>query len=58
VEAFVTPAPVPIPVRLFIGAFVWLAFVGYVVVLGARATDTGRTADVESHERAATAPTV
>jgi uncharacterized membrane protein SpoIIM required for sporulation len=58
VEAFVTPAPVPIPVRLFIGAFVWLAFVGYVVVLGARATGTGRTADVESHERAATAPTV
>ncbi len=36
-EAFVTPAPVPAGIRIGIGALVWLAFLGYVVVLGTRA---------------------
>jgi uncharacterized membrane protein SpoIIM required for sporulation len=58
VEALVTPAPVPIAFRLFIGASVWLAFLAYVVLLGVRAIVTRQTADVESHEREALAPTV
>ncbi|MEH0980824.1 stage II sporulation protein M [Micromonospora sp. CPCC 205556] len=37
VEAFVTPAPVPVVLRVGLGAAVWLAFLGYVVVLGRRA---------------------
>ncbi|RKN38109.1 stage II sporulation protein M [Micromonospora endolithica] len=38
IEAFVTPAPVPVPLRVAVGAAVWLAFGAYVVVLGRRAT--------------------
>ncbi|MDT0532434.1 stage II sporulation protein M [Micromonospora sp. DSM 115977] len=38
IEAFVTPAPVPIPLRVAVGAAVWLAFLAYVVLLGRRAT--------------------
>jgi uncharacterized membrane protein SpoIIM required for sporulation len=56
VEAFVTPFPLLLPLRLAIGATVWLAFLAYVVVLGARAAQQGQTADVETHEREATAP--
>ncbi|RLK23420.1 putative membrane protein SpoIIM required for sporulation [Micromonospora sp. M71_S20] len=37
IEAFVTPAPVPVPLRVAAGAAVWLAFLAYVVVLGRRA---------------------
>ncbi|MGK5676190.1 stage II sporulation protein M [Micromonospora sp. URMC 106] len=37
IEAFVTPAPVPVPFRVAVGAAVWLAFLAYVVVLGRRA---------------------
>jgi uncharacterized membrane protein SpoIIM required for sporulation len=58
VEAFVTPVQVPIALRLAIGMFVWLAFVAYVGILGARAVLTQQTADVEAHEREALAPTV
>ncbi|MDG4763931.1 stage II sporulation protein M [Solwaraspora sp. WMMD406] len=36
IEAFVTPAPWPTWVRIGIGATAWLAFLGYVVVCGAR----------------------
>ncbi|MEV6372626.1 stage II sporulation protein M [Micromonospora musae] len=38
VEAFVTPAPVPVPLRVGLGAAVWLAFLAYVLILGRRAT--------------------
>ncbi|MFC3504574.1 stage II sporulation protein M [Micromonospora krabiensis] len=38
VEAFVTPAPVPVALRIGIGAGVWLAFLAYVLVLGHQAT--------------------
>jgi uncharacterized membrane protein SpoIIM required for sporulation len=58
VEALVTPAPVPIPIRLALGAMVWLAFLAYVGVFGARAVVTRQTAHVESHEREALAPAV
>ncbi|GIJ77905.1 Uncharacterized membrane protein SpoIIM, required for sporulation [Micromonospora phaseoli] len=37
IEAFVTPAPVPVPLRIAVGAAVWLAFLAYVMVLGSRA---------------------
>ncbi|MCM0678879.1 stage II sporulation protein M [Micromonospora phytophila] len=47
VEAFVTPAPVPVPLRVAVGAAVWLAFLAYVVILGRRAT---RLSDSVDHE--------
>jgi hypothetical protein len=58
VEAFVTPAPIPIPIRLFIGASIWLAFLAYVVILGSAAARRGETGDVLAYEREATAPAV
>jgi uncharacterized membrane protein SpoIIM required for sporulation len=58
VEAFVTPLPMPIPVKLAIGGLVWLSFILYVVILGARASRAGLDADVAVHEREALAPTV
>jgi uncharacterized membrane protein SpoIIM required for sporulation len=58
VEAFVTPLPIPIPIKLAFGAVVWLSFIAYIVVLGARATRAGMSADVDSHEREILAPTV
>ncbi|MCZ7425584.1 stage II sporulation protein M [Micromonospora sp. WMMA1949] len=42
IEAFVTPAPVPIPLRVATGAAVWLAFLAYALVLGRRAVRAGR----------------
>ena len=58
VEAFVTPLPLPIPVKLVVGVGVWVAFLGYVLVLGGRGVLRGDSADVEAHEREATAPAV
>jgi uncharacterized membrane protein SpoIIM required for sporulation len=58
VEAFVTPAPIPIPIRLFIGASIWLAFLAYVLLLGAAGVRRGETGDVAAYEREALAPTV
>jgi len=58
VEAFVTPAPIPIPIRLFIGATIWLAFLAYVVILGGAGARRGETGDVAAYEREAVAPTV
>ena len=57
VEAFVTPAPVPIPIRLFIGAGVWLTFLSYVIILGFAGVRRGETGDVAAYEREAIAPT-
>ena len=48
VEAFVTPSGWPTPVRLAIGAAVWLAFLAYVAVLGGRAVRAGETGDMRS----------
>ncbi|MEW2441898.1 stage II sporulation protein M [Micromonospora marina] len=42
IEAFVTPAPVPVPLRVAAGAAVWLAFLAYALVLGRRAVRAGR----------------
>ncbi|KAB1910565.1 stage II sporulation protein M [Micromonospora sp. AMSO31t] len=41
-EAFVTPAPLPVAVRVAIGAAVWLAFLAYALLLGGRAVRAGR----------------
>jgi uncharacterized membrane protein SpoIIM required for sporulation len=54
IEAFVTPAAVPIPVKLAFGAAVWLAFLVYVFGLGAPAH--GASADVAPLDREAAVP--
>ncbi|WP_262286571.1 stage II sporulation protein M [Micromonospora sp. MA102] len=41
-EAFVTPAPLPVAVRVAIGGTVWLAFLAYALLLGGRAVRAGR----------------
>ncbi len=48
VEAFVTPAPWPTWARIAVGATVWLAFLGYVGVLGRRAAAAGETGDLRA----------
>jgi uncharacterized membrane protein SpoIIM required for sporulation len=58
VEAFVTPLPLPIPVKLVVGLFVWAAFMAYVIGFGLRASQQGQTTDVAAHEREALAPVV
>ncbi|MEX2504662.1 MAG: stage II sporulation protein M [Egicoccus sp.] len=42
-EGYVTPAPWPTGLRVGVGAAVWLAFLGYVVVYGRRAARAGWT---------------
>jgi uncharacterized membrane protein SpoIIM required for sporulation len=46
IEAFVTPSPLPAVFRVGIGAAVWLAFLAYVVILGARAARSGESPDL------------
>jgi uncharacterized membrane protein SpoIIM required for sporulation len=58
VEAFITPAPIPILMRLAVGASVWVAFVAYIVLVGGSALRRGETGDVAAYEREAIAPTV
>jgi uncharacterized membrane protein SpoIIM required for sporulation len=48
VEGFVTPSGWPTPVRIGIGAAVWLAFLAYVRILGRRAVAAGETGDLRS----------
>ncbi len=48
IEAFVTPSPLPTWARISIGALAWLAFVGYVVVLGGRAVRSEETGDLRA----------
>lgn len=57
IEAFVTPLPLPIPVKLVFGALVWLAFLGYIVGFGGSAALTRASADVDPLDRPAEAPT-
>jgi hypothetical protein len=57
IEGFVTPAPLPIPVRLGFGALLWLGFLGYLAWFGARANQAGASADVDPLDRPATLPT-
>jgi len=46
VEAFVTPSGLPTWARIGVGAVVWGAFLGYVVVLGRRGVREGDLGDV------------
>ena len=48
VEAFVTPSGLPTWARLSIGAAVWVAFLGYVRLLGRPAVAAGETGDVRA----------
>jgi uncharacterized membrane protein SpoIIM required for sporulation len=57
VEAFVTPSGLPTVLRVGLGALVWLAFLGYALVLGGRAAHAGEDADVEAALREAAVPT-
>jgi uncharacterized membrane protein SpoIIM required for sporulation len=56
-EAYVTPSPLPAPVRIGIGAIVWLAFLGYALVLGGLAHRRGESADLPADLRPAEVPT-
>ena len=57
-EAFVTPLPIPIPLKLAVGSLAWLGFIVYIVVFGARARRAGLDGDVAHYEREVIAPTV
>jgi uncharacterized membrane protein SpoIIM required for sporulation len=46
IEAFVTPSPLPTWARIMIGVAAEAAFLGYVIVLGRRATAAGLTAEM------------
>lgn len=46
-EGFLTPSPLPAWARIGLGAAVWLAFLAYVGVFGARALRAGETGDLE-----------
>ncbi|AFM19506.1 uncharacterized membrane protein [Mycolicibacterium chubuense NBB4] len=47
IEAFVTPSPLPTPLRVAIGVAALLGFLGYVVHFGRRAVRLGETGDIE-----------
>jgi uncharacterized membrane protein SpoIIM required for sporulation len=48
IEAFVTPSPLPTPVRIAIGLMAWMAFLGYVFVLGPLAERARLSADLDA----------
>ncbi len=58
VEGFVTPSPLPVVMKLTLGAGVWLVFLGYVILVGGAAVRRGEHADVAAYEREAQAPVV
>jgi uncharacterized membrane protein SpoIIM required for sporulation len=47
IEAFVTPSPLPTWARILIGAVAEVAFLGYALVLGRRASAAGQTPDMD-----------
>jgi hypothetical protein len=57
VEGFLTPAPLPIPLKLALGALIWLGFLGYVFGFGGHADRAGESADVDPLDRPAPVPT-
>lgn len=56
IEAFVTPSGLPTWARVGIGLLAEAAFIGYVVVLGGRASRAGVTGDLELGRREDVAP--
>jgi uncharacterized membrane protein SpoIIM required for sporulation len=57
IEAFVTPSGLPTVLRVGVGVLAWLAFIGYVVLLGQRAARAGAHSDVDPALREALVPT-
>ncbi|MGW7431803.1 stage II sporulation protein M [Streptomyces sp. NPDC054861] len=57
IEGFVTPSGLPTWARITIGIGAELAFLAYVYVLGARASRTGDTGDIDEPDRSAQLPT-
>lgn len=57
IEAFVTPSDLPTWARIGIGVVAEVAFLTYVVVLGARASRGGETGDISAADRGAELPT-
>jgi uncharacterized membrane protein SpoIIM required for sporulation len=57
IEGFVTPAPVPIPAKLALGALIWLGFLVYIVGYGGYAARARESADVAPFDRPVLAPT-
>ncbi len=50
-EGFVTPSPLPWPVKIGIGALALAAFLSYMLVVGRRAVRAGETGDVDDFTR-------
>lgn len=57
VEGFVTPSPLPVWLRLSIGALLLAAYWVYALVLGRRAYQAGHRGDLHTSEAGSTAPT-
>jgi uncharacterized membrane protein SpoIIM required for sporulation len=55
-EGFLTPSGLPTALRVGFGALVWLAFLGYIGVLGRRAAEAGADADLDPTLREAAVP--
>jgi uncharacterized membrane protein SpoIIM required for sporulation len=58
VEAFVTPSPLSTPVRIGIGAVIWVAFLSYVMVCGRQAQANAASADLDEEFRGASLASV
>ncbi|AJT40427.1 stage II sporulation protein M [Psychromicrobium lacuslunae] len=58
VEGFVTPSPMPLWLKLSIGALVLAAYWCYTLILGRRAAKAGYSADLAEQDAGATVPTV
>lgn len=56
-EAFLTPSGLPAGVKIAIGALVWAAFVGYVLVLGRRGVRAGNEGDLSADQAGDVLPT-
>ena len=50
VEAFVTPSPLPVWMKIAIGALVLVAYWTYTLVVGGRSFRSGATGDLDSHD--------
>ena len=50
IEGFVTPSPLPWPVKIGIGALALAAFLTYMLVVGRRAARAGQTGDLGEFE--------
>jgi uncharacterized membrane protein SpoIIM required for sporulation len=50
IEGFVTPSPLPWPIKAGIGALALAAFLGYMLIVGGRAARTGETGDLDEFD--------